>query len=76
MQHLCTYIWTPENIDQLKGCFECTDWGVMKDSSTNIDQATGVITSFIRFCEDNIVLKKSIKRKSKKEEERLYSQVA
>ena len=20
--------WTPENIDQLKGCFECTDWGV------------------------------------------------
>ena len=54
-------IWTPENIDQLKGCFECTDWGVMIESSTSIDQATDVITSYIRFCEDNIVSKKSIK---------------
>ena len=55
-------IWTPENIDQLKGCFECTDWGVMIESSTSIDQATDVITSYIRFCEDNIVSKKSIKK--------------
>ena len=54
-------IWTPENIDQLKGCFESTDWGVMIESSTSIDQATNVITSYIRFCEDNIVSKKSIK---------------
>ena len=54
-------IWTPENIDQLKGCFEYTDWGVMIESSTSIDQATDVITSYIRFCEDNIVSKKSIK---------------
>ena len=55
-------IWTPENIDQLKGCFECTDWGVMIESSTSIDQATDVITSYIRFCEDNIVSKKSLKK--------------
>ena len=54
-------IWTPENIDQLNGCCECTYWGVMIESSTSIDQATDVITSYIRFCEDNIVSKKSIK---------------
>ena len=30
-------------------------------SSTNIDQATGAITSYIRFCEDNIISKKTIK---------------
>ena len=33
-------------------------WGVMIESSTSIDQATDVITSYIRFCEDNIVSKK------------------
>ena len=33
----------------------------MIESSTSIDQATNVITSYIRFCEDNIVSKKSIK---------------
>ena len=33
----------------------------MIESSTSIDQATDVITSYIRFCEDNIVSKKSIK---------------
>ena len=32
----------------------------MIESSTNIDQATDVITSYIRFCEDNIISKKSI----------------
>ena len=32
----------------------------MIESSTSIDQATDVITSYIRFCEDNIVSKKSI----------------
>ena len=45
---------------KMKMC-ECTDWGVMIESSTCIDQATYVITSYIRFCEDNIVSKKSIK---------------
>ena len=33
----------------------------MIESCTSIDQATDVITSYIRFCEDNIVSKKSIK---------------
>ena len=33
----------------------------MIESSTSIDQATDVITSYIRCCEDNIVSKKSIK---------------
>ena len=33
----------------------------MIESSTNIDHATYVITSYICFCEFNIVSKKSIK---------------
>ena len=32
----------------------------MIDSIPSIDQATDVITSYIRFCENNIVSKKSI----------------
>ena len=71
-------IWTPENIDQLKGCFECSDLNVMIDSSTNvdqatdviisyIDQATDVIISYIRFCEDIIVSKKTINKFSQQQ---------
>ena len=33
----------------------------MIESSTSLDQAADVITSYISFCEDNIVSKKSIK---------------
>ena len=57
---LTVKIWTAENIDQLKGCIECIDWSVMIVSSAKIDQATDVVTSYIRFCEDNIVSKKTI----------------
>ena len=44
-----------------EGCFECTYWSEMIDSSTNIDQPTNVITSYIRFCEAYIVSWKTIK---------------
>ncbi len=33
----------------LQGCFDCTDWSVLTDSSDNIDELTDVVCSYISF---------------------------
>lgn len=51
-------VWTEDSIETLKGCFACTDWSIFH--SSNIDDATESITSYILFCIDNVVAKKDI----------------
>ena len=43
---------TNEAADSMHAAMECTDWNVFFDSSCDIDEATDVITSYIKFCED------------------------
>jgi len=54
-------IWSSEKIEELKGCFLCTDWDVfLKDA--DIDKATESITAYISFCIDSIIPQKTVKR--------------
>ena len=46
--------WTNDNIETLRGCFECTDWDVFFGNNT-IDEATEAVSNYIKFCE-NLVL--------------------
>ena len=53
--------YTHEACEQLQSCFETTDWDMLVDTSDNVSEAVDVVTDYIRFCEDNIVPKKTIK---------------
>ena len=57
-------VWTNESVEELKGCFECTDWSVLLDSCDNVDEATDVISGYITFCEEMIITQKHVKKKS------------
>ncbi len=51
--------WSDDNMDILKGCFECTDWDVLmnEDLKTNVN----VVTEYINFCVNNLIAKKEVK---------------
>lgn len=39
----------------LQGCPDCTDWDMFKDSCSDIDVLTDVITSWVAYCENNVI---------------------
>ncbi|PIK47650.1 hypothetical protein BSL78_15480 [Apostichopus japonicus] len=51
--------WNKEAVDQLRGCFECTDWNVFDDP--NLQDTTTTVTEYINFCADLIIPKKSFR---------------
>ena len=53
--------WTDSAVDTLQGCFDCTDWAMFKDTSTDLDEYTDVVCDYITFCENVCVPTKSIK---------------
>ena len=56
--------WDVNSTEALRGCFETTDWDVFFEDETDNDKLTDSITSYIMFCEDNVV---------QSEEVRIYS---
>ncbi|KAK3767412.1 hypothetical protein RRG08_032089 [Elysia crispata] len=42
---------THQNIEDLCGCFECTDWGVFLESCDDLTQLNDHVTGDIKFCE-------------------------
>ena len=52
-------LWSQDCIDQLQGCFDCTDWDLFLDSSDSVDEATEVISEYIKFCEDMVIPNKT-----------------
>ena len=48
------------SVQQLQGCFDCTDWDLFLDSFDNIHDATDVISDSTTFCEDIIIPKKTV----------------
>ncbi len=44
--------WTNEAEQDLKACFDLTDWSVFEAASNDLDELTETVTSYISFCED------------------------
>ncbi len=44
--------WTNETERVLQACFDLTDWTVFETASSDLDELTETITSYISFCED------------------------
>lgn len=51
-------VWSENSVEELRGCFLCTDWDIFHDP--DIDINTEVINCYIHFCVDNILTKKTI----------------
>lgn len=47
--------WTREAVEELRTCFETTDWDSMRATCDSLDDYTDTVTSYIHFCEDSIV---------------------
>ncbi len=43
---------TVEAEQDLKACFDLTDWSVFEAAATDLDELTETVTSYISFCED------------------------
>ena len=54
-------VYSHEKLDELRACFECTDWNVFIDSADSLDNATDVISDYISFCENSIIPTKKVK---------------
>ena len=52
--------WTADSIEQLQGCFDCTDWTIFYDSTHDLNELVDAITSYISFCVDTIIPTKQI----------------
>ena len=50
--------WSHDNVESLRGCFDCTDWDVLYDDCADLDSNVDVCIS---FCVDNIVPTKTVK---------------
>ncbi|KAI7790342.1 hypothetical protein IRJ41_020313, partial [Triplophysa rosa] len=44
--------WTNETERALQACFECTDWSVFEAATSDLEELTETVTSYISFCED------------------------
>ncbi len=44
--------WTNEAEQDLKACFDLTDWSVFEAAANDLDELTETVTSYISFCED------------------------
>lgn len=57
----CVKVWMPESVEELRGCFECTEWEVFLNACNTVSEATDVVSSYISFCEDLIIPQKKVK---------------
>ena len=52
--------WTPDSIDRLRACLDCTNWDELFEGDCN--SSTEVITDYISFCIDLCIPVKTVKR--------------
>ncbi len=43
-------VWSEDSIQELMGCFECTDWELFRSVCTDLDDLTETVTNYIVFC--------------------------
>ncbi len=56
-----TRVWSEEAVSTLQGCPRSTAWDVFQESSSDIDQLTDVVSSWISYCEDIVIPVKTVK---------------
>ena len=47
--------WTDDAVDELRACYESTDWNLFFESNNTSDEAVDTISDYIRFCAETII---------------------
>ena len=53
--------WTPDTIDLLQDCLDCTNWDMFIDSTSDLNELTDTITEYVNFCVDSCIPRKQVK---------------
>ena len=53
-------LWTHDSIEELRGCFEATNWDVFTDNCSDPDELVDTVTSYVKFCEETVIKTKSV----------------
>lgn len=53
-------VWWEESVHRLQDCFSCTDWDMFNSACTGLDELTDTVSSYVTFCEESVVPRKSI----------------
>ena len=53
--------WTKDAWDALKGCFDCTDWSVFTDTTSDANELADTMCEYINVCFESIVPSKTVK---------------
>ena len=56
----CVRVWNERACEELRGCFECTDWGVFIENNESVDDLVDCVCEYIKFCEDNVCERKEV----------------
>ena len=48
------------SIEELRGCFEATNWDVFTDNCSDPDELVDTVTSYVKFCEETVIKTKSV----------------
>lgn len=54
-------VWSDKSKEQLRDCFDDTNWDMFFESCQDGDELTDTITSYIKFCEDYVSETKTVK---------------
>ena len=54
-------IWTSESVDELRGCFEATDWEVFTSSCDNAEELADTVSCYVTFCEQSVIKTKTVR---------------
>ncbi len=53
-------MWTEGAAHKLNDCFHSTNWDVFKDTCTDLEMLTNIVSGYIAFCEEMIIPRKMI----------------
>ena len=54
-------VWDERCQDMLQDCFGITDWEIFFDCCGDMDDLTETITEYMKFCEDNVTIRKLVR---------------
>lgn len=60
VEHKEVALWTESAVHEFNGCLYNTNWDVFKDTCTTLDELTHTVVSYITFCEEMIIPRKTI----------------
>ena len=51
---------THDSIEELRGCFEATNWDVFTDNCTDPGELVNKVSSYVEFCEETVIKTTSV----------------